>query len=76
MHGTVRDLTAHQIRSKCSGGGGTTLCGADLDFWLYLTMQTPLCQHCRVLLGLRVSSDFGDHYAHSTVNRPDELIPL
>lgn len=22
MHGTVRDLTAHQIRSKCSGGGG------------------------------------------------------
>lgn len=25
MHGTVRDLTAHQIRSKCSSGGDNTV---------------------------------------------------
>lgn len=54
---------------------GTILWGLDLDFWLYLAMQTPLCQHCWMLLSLcacmcaRVSSDCGDHYAYSAQAR-------
>ncbi len=77
---TGEDLTVHQIRFEAhiavSVQWGTLLWCSDLYFWLYLTMQTPLCQHCCMLPSLCarmcLSSDCGDHNACSM----DELISL
>lgn len=50
MYGTVKDLTVHQIRFdgsyRSKRSVGENIVCTDLDFRLYLTMQTPLCQHC------------------------------
>lgn len=73
MHGTGRDLTAHQIRSKCSGGGDNSVRRRSGFLALFDNADTIVnTAECSSVCVCHLTLLIIMH----TVNRPDELIPL